>query len=129
MGYLEKTLDLLNEIHATSPLVLPVVGFVVFVFLLRLYLNLPLPAPSIEVGEPKGGSIIYPCPLIDGMSLETSQRLYTCCRLRLFSGLMPPGGTRGSPSKSSKSRIACYDPGTMELLGYAPAMTPSQVSS
>eukprot|EP00890_Picochlorum_soloecismus_P005080 jgi/Picsp_1/5573/NSC_02932-R1_protein len=95
MGYLEKTLDLLNEIHTTSPLVLPVVGFVVFIFLLRLYLNLPLPAPSIEVGEPKG--------------------------------LMPPGGTRGSPSKSSKSRIACYDPGTMELLGYAPAMTPSQV--
>jgi len=45
------------------------------------------------------------------------------------SGLMPAGGTRGSPSKSSKSRIPCYDPGTMELLGYAPAMTPSQVSS
>lgn len=73
MGYLEKILDLLNEIRTTSPLVLPVVGFVVFVFLLRLYLNLPLPAPSIEVGEPKGGFIFYTCRLIDCISLKTSQ--------------------------------------------------------
>jgi len=73
MGYLEKILDLLNEIRTTSPLVLPVVGFVVFVFLLRLYLNLPLPAPSIEVGEPKGGFIFYTCRLIGCISLKTSQ--------------------------------------------------------
>lgn len=42
--------------------------------------------------------------------------------------VMPPGKTtRGSPVKGNKSRIPCYDPGTMELLGYVPAMTPAQV--
>ena len=79
-------------------------GLVVVVLLLVAYLNYPMPVPSIYVGV--------------GLMDEKPE------------GLTMPGRTR-SPSKRSGqtgSSIPCYDPGTMELLGYAPAMTPEQVS-
>lgn len=41
--------------------------------------------------------------------------------------ILPPGRTRSSPTKTPKDTIPCIDPGTGELLGYAPAMTPAVV--
>eukprot|EP00889_Picochlorum_renovo_P005984 jgi/Picre1/33014/NNA_008341.t1 len=73
-------------------------GLVVVVLLLVAYLNYPMPVPSIYVGV--------------GLMDEKPK------------GLTMPGRTR-SPSKrggQTGSSIPCYDPGTMELLGYAPAM-------
>ena len=37
-----------------------------------------------------------------------------------------PGG-KCDPAKAPKGSIPCYDPGSLELLGYAPAMTAAQV--
>ena len=39
--------------------------------------------------------------------------------------ITPPGRTRGGAAPDHT--IPCYNPGTDELLGYAPAMTPEQV--
>ena len=77
------------------------IGFVSCVCLiLVVYLNYPSPVPSI---------------LPDGLMVDTPEGL-----------VVEEKRTR---SGSGKGLISCRDPGTMEILGYAPAMTADQVKS
>jgi hypothetical protein len=95
--------------------------------------------PSIQVPEPQGNLPIpflaslphtfclclmhQPQPPLTGLSLFVAFHQRSCL------DILPPGRTtRVSPSKTPKGTIPCINPGNMELLGYAPAMTPTQVS-
>ncbi len=94
----EVVMKSLRGLDADSPHLLPVLALTLALMLvLTIYLNLPSRVPSIQP---------------DGLMVDTPAALST---------------TAPRSAASHKKTIPCKDPGTMELLGYAPAMSAEQV--
>lgn len=99
--YIASVVDALGKTGDETELLLAAIGLVLIgCIVLVIYLNYPSKIPSI---------------LSDGLMVETPKGLIA--------------GDHGRTRSEAKCSIPCRDPGTLELLGYAPAMTAEQVRS